>query len=164
MDQAPRRLLTRLLLVAAMAALLLLLVTAPASARWPFVFVGAGCLAAIADGYAGAFAMLRRPRRAGRPALQLQICAIWLINMLAYFALLNVAAERTWPGTFEWRGEPASMLDVAYLTILTFSTGGLGDVTPVTGLGKVLVVLTSLGGLLYATVLVTGLWDRFQAE
>ncbi|HYF91137.1 MAG TPA: ion channel [Symbiobacteriaceae bacterium] len=164
MDQAPRWLLIRLLPVLALAALLLVLAGAPPSSRWPFVLAGAGCLTALWDGYAGVFRLLRRPRRAGRRSVPLQICALWLINTLAYLVLLNTAAELAVPGTFEWRGGPAAPLDVAYLTLLTFASSGYGDVLPANGLGKALAMVSSLAGLLYATMLVTAIWHHYAPD
>ena len=164
METARRRFLPRALLVAAMAALLLLMAAAPQPSRWSFVLVGAGCLAAIADGYAGIFFMLRSPRRERRPGLQLQVCALWLVNTLAYLVLLNTAAELAVPGSFQLQGGQASLLDVAYLTILTFASSGYGDVLPANPLGKLLSMLTSFSGLLYATMLFTAIWQHYAPD
>lgn len=162
MEHASRWLVTRVVLVLGMAVLLLLLVTAPQSSQWPFALVGAACLAAVWDGYAGIFRMLKSPRRARKTVDQIEVCLIWLVNTLAYLTLLNTAAELAMPGTFEWRGGPATALDVAYLTCLTFASSGYGDVLPVTTLGKGLAMLTSMCGFLYATMLFTAFWQHFS--
>jgi len=65
---------------------------------------------------------------------------------------------------FEWRGLPASALDVAYFTLLTFASGGYGDVLPTRPLGKLLAMLTSLSGLLFATILFAALFHRLRSE
>ncbi|MDF2630371.1 MAG: hypothetical protein K0R39_4202 [Symbiobacteriaceae bacterium] len=150
----------------ALAVLLFLLALTPQPSPWSFVLVGAGCLVAVVDGYAGVWLMLRRPRRARRHtvAFQMQVCVVWLVNTLAFLTLLNTSAELAVPGTFLWRDGPASLLDVAYLTTLTFASGGYGDIRPGNELGKLLTMLTSLAGLIYATLLVTAIWQQFSPD
>lgn len=105
---------------------------------------------------AGAVLLTRRPVVGSR----LLVCTVWLMKALASLALLNVAAQLAFPGTWEWRGGNASPLDVVYLTILTFASSGYGDVLPATALGKGLSMLTSFTGLAYATMLCTALWQH----
>lgn len=166
MDMPLRRFVPRLLLLGALAVLLCLLALAPQPSPWSFVLVGAGCLVAIVDGYAGVWLMLRRPRRVRRRnvGLQMQVCLVWLINTLAFLTLLNTSAELAVPGTFLWRDGPASLLDVAYLTTLTFASGGYGDILPGNHVGKALTMLTSLAGLIYATLLVTAIWQHYSPD
>lgn len=166
MDIPLRRFVPRLLLLGGLAVLLFLLATTPQPSPWSFVLVGLGCLVAIIDGYAGVWLMLRRPRRAERRsvALQMQVCLVWLTNTLAFLTLLNASAELAVPGTFLWRDGPVSLLDVAYLTTLTFASGGFGDILPGNALGKLLTMLTSLAGLVYATLLVTAIWQHYSPD
>jgi hypothetical protein len=166
MDMPLRRFVPRLLLLGGLAVLLFLLALAPQPAPWSFVLVGMGCLAAIVDGYAGIWLMLRRPRRVRRRSVasQMQICVVWLINTLAFLTLLNTSAELAVPGTFLWRDGPVTLLDVAYVTTLTFASGGYGDILPGNELGKLLTMLTSLAGLVYATLLVTAIWQHYSPD
>lgn len=152
-----------LLLCLAATALLLTGAAAGAHVRW-LCAAGAGAsFAAVWDGYTGVFQMLRAPRRAS-PGLQLQLCMLWLQATLVGFSLLNLAFERALPGTFLIRNGPATPLDVAYLTLLTFASGGYGDIFPATPVGKVLTMLTTLGGLIYATMFMTALWQHPGAD
>lgn len=159
-----RPFLPRLMILLAMAALLLALAATPQPSPGWFAVVAAGCLAALFDGYAGVWFLLRNGEGRRGAGLQVQVCAVWLVGTLAYFTLLNTTAQLALPGTFQWRDGPASALDVAYFTVLTFGSSGYGDILPVSGLGKALAMLTSLGGLTYATFLFTALWHRYAPE
>jgi hypothetical protein len=141
----------------------LLLAAAGAPARWLCAAAAAASFTAVWDGYAGIYRMLRAPRRAA-PGVQLNLCMLWLLATLAGFSLLNLAFEQALPGTFRLHSGAASPLDVAYLTLLTFASGGYGDIFPVTPVGKVLTMLTTLGGLIYATMFMTALWQQSGAD
>ena len=161
MGHVPRWLLVRVLLRPAVFALLsifLLVVSVRQTALWPYGLVTTISLVAVWDGYLGIYYMLKLRRGAAAPGAQLQACAVWLVNTIANLTLLNTAAQLAFPGTWEWRGAPASVLDVAYLTLLTFGSSGYGDVLPATTIGKALSMLTSFAGLVYATMFFTALW------
>lgn len=149
-----------LLLLAATA---LLLADGGAPSRWLCAAGAAASFAAVWDGYAGVYRMLQAPRRAGAGA-RLQLCMLWLTVTVAGFILLNLAFELALPGTFRLHSGAASPLDVAYLTLLTFASGGYGDIFPVTPVGKVLTMLTTLGGLVYATMFMTALWQQYGPD
>ena len=116
------------------------------------------------EAYAGAYQMLGATDLKRKPVQQVQICAAWLGNALLNLIMLNLAAFLAFPQTYQWRGEQASLLDVAYLTMLTFASGGYGDVLPATTLGKLLVMLTSFSGLIYATILFAALFHTLRED
>jgi hypothetical protein len=148
----------------ALMALLCLLLAADLGAAWPFAFTAAASLVGLWEAYAGVYQLLSAPARRMAPAVQVRICAAWLINVLANLILLNLSAHLAVPATFQWRGQDASLFDVAYFTLLTFASGGYGDVLPATALGKGLAMLTSFSGLTYATILFAALFQRLRAD
>ncbi|MEW8977521.1 MAG: potassium channel family protein [Symbiobacterium sp.] len=130
----------------------------------------ASALAATAAGvglwesYTGVYHLLYLPIARTGPVAQVRTTARWLLNTLINLVLLNLSAQLAFPDTFAWRDLPATALDVAYFTLLTFASGGYGDVLPGTPLGKLLAMLTSLSGLLFATILFAALFNRLRAE
>lgn len=145
-------------------ALLLLLLPSDAPAAWPYGLTAAACLVGLWESYGGVYRLLAAPARQTTAVAQVRICAAWLVNVLANLVLLNLSACLAYPATFQWRGEGATPLDVAYFTLLTFASGGYGDVLPSTALGKLLAMLTSLCGLTYATILFAALFRQLRAD
>lgn len=145
-------------------ALLLLVIALDAGAAWPFGLIAAACFAGLWESYSGVYHLLAAPARRMTAAGQVRICAAWLINVLSNLVLLNLATHLAFPATFQWRDQQASLLDVAYFTLLTFASGGFGDVLPATALGKGLAMLTSLCGLTYATILFAALFEQLRAD
>lgn len=151
--------------ILALMALLLMVVAAGEQVVWPHALIAVAAMLGLWESYAGAYALIGSTHGLGRDAaLQVKICAGWLGNALANLTLLNLAAHQAYAGTFRWQGESASVLDVAYLTILTFASGGYGDVLPATVMGKSLVMLTSMAGLIFATILFAALFESLRAE
>jgi|GEM_PF-1895181 len=148
----------------ALISLLLLVLTLDVEARWPFGLTASACLAGIWESYSGVYILLASPIRRRSAVDQVRICGIWLINAVSNLILLNLSALLAYPATFQWRAGSASLLDVAYFTVLTFASGGYGDVLPGTALGKLLAMLTSLCGLTYATILFASLFHRFRED
>lgn len=148
----------------ALMGLLLMLLALEGSSVWPYGLIALSCLVGLWESYGGVYHLLATPAHRTTPVEQVRICAAWLVNVLANLILLNLAAYRAFPQSFEWRGTAASMLDIAYFTLLTFASGGYGDVLPATALGKGLAMLTSLSGLTYATILFAALFQRFRAD
>ncbi|MFZ5816669.1 MAG: potassium channel family protein [Bacillota bacterium] len=148
----------------ALMALLLLLVAADEGVLWPFGLIAAACLCAIGESYSGIYRLLAAPPRRSTALDQVRISTLWLINVLTNLVLLNLSVHLAYPSTFQWRGDPASLLDVVYFTLLTFASGGYGDVLPVTALGKLLAMLTSLVGLTYGTILFAALFQWLRAD
>lgn len=144
--------------------IILLVVGSGAALRWPYGLIALAAALGVWEGYAGAYATLGMEGLRRRPQQQVQVCAAWLVGVLANLTLLNMALQRLDPATYLAKGEPAGLFDVAYLTLLTFASGGYGDVVPQTLTGKLLAMVTSLGGLLYATILFTALFQALREE
>lgn len=143
---------------------LLLLVLLDGSVSWAYGLSAAAAGLGLWESYTGAYQLMSAPVTRTGPVAQVRATARWLLNTLANLVLLNLCAQLAFPHTFEWRGIPATALDVAYFTLLTFASGGYGDVLPGTALGKLLAMLTSLSGLLFATVLFAALFHRLREE
>lgn len=159
--------LQRLLLRPALMGLLglLLLVLSPGlPVRWPYAVVASAALTGLWEAYAGVYSFLKESGIKGDLATQVRVCAIWLVNALGNLVLLNLSALLAYPATFSTRGGPSTVLDVSYLTVLTFASAGYGDVLPNTPLGKMLVMLTSLAGLLYATILFAAVYHAMRED
>ena len=145
-------------------ATLLMIVGAGVPMRWPYMLIALAAALGVLESYAGAYGTLGMEGVRRSPRQQVQVCAAWLVGVIANLTLLNMAFQRLDPATFQGRSEPAGLLDVAYLTLLTFASGGYGDVLPQTTTGKLLAMVTSLGGLLYATILFTALFQALREE
>lgn len=150
--------------VMALLAMALIVLAVGEHVRWPYALVAAAATMGLWEAYAGAYQMLGEASVKRKPVQQVQICAAWLGNALLNLILLNMAAFLAYPQTYQWRGEQASILDVAYLTMLTFASGGYGDVLPATTLGKLLVMITSFSGLIYATILFAALFHALRED
>ncbi len=149
--------------VMALLSLLLLVLLAEAE-RWAYSLAAAAAAVGLWESYTGAYQLMSAPVSRTGPVAQVRTTGLWLLNTLSNLVLLNLSAQLAFPQTFEWRGLPASALDVAYFTLLTFASGGYGDVLPTSPLGKLLAMLTSLSGLLFATILFAALFHRLRSE
>ncbi|MFJ9585346.1 potassium channel family protein [Streptomyces acidicola] len=76
-----------------------------------------------------------------------------LVATLALFLVVFASAyyllDSSTPGSF---GEPLTRTDALYFTMTVFSTVGLGDITPRSQTGRVMVMLQMAGGLLLVGV------------
>lgn len=144
--------------------LVLLVLTPGFRFRWPCGVAAALSLAALAEAYGGVYHLIRTASLRAGLGRQMRLCLIWLVAALLNLVLLNLSASLAYPGTFRTVHGAASALDVVYLTLLTFTSVGYGDVIPGTPLGQVLMMLTSLAGLLYATLLVTALYHTMRED
>jgi len=161
----PVRSVRRLLLRPALLALLgifLLILAAGFGVRWPLGLAAAAAAAALAEAYGGIYHLVRTASRNDSVARQVRLCLLWLAVTLLNLTLLNLSASVAYPGTFRSGGQIATHLDVVYLTLLTFTSVGYGDVIPGSPLGQILMMLTSLAGLLYATLLATALYHTMR--
>lgn len=93
----------------------------------------------------------------------LQVCALWMLNLIADLALLNVAVQLAFPGTFESRTGSVSIVDVLYFTVLTFASGGYGDILPASSIGKALSAVTMLIGFFNASTLCAAILQQVSA-
>jgi hypothetical protein len=152
--------------VLALAGMLLLVAAAGGPARWPYALVAASALLGVWECYAGAYRLLGTPGTAvaHHPARQVQICGALLGNAVTGLTLLNLAVQFAYPQTFLAHGRPAAVLDVTYLTLLSFASAGYGDVLPGTAAGKLLAMLTVLAGLIFATILLASVFQALRAD
>ncbi len=150
--------------VLALMALLVVVLTLGEPVRWPYGLVAVASFLGVWESYIGAYQVLSVTVPKRKLTQQVQVCTLWLINAMVNLILLNMAAYLAFPSTFQWRGETASLLDVAYLTMLTFASAGYGDVLPATSLGKLLVMMTSLAGLVYATILFGAVFQSLRQD
>lgn len=146
----------------ALSATLVLLLAADQPMRWPYALSAAASLLGIWECFAGVYRLLGTGGTARTPVRQIQVCTLWLATAVANLALLNVAAHLAIPGTFEWRGREASIMDIVYFTLLSFASSGYGDVLPGNSLGKMLAMVASSAGLAYATIIFAALLDSLR--
>lgn len=109
------------------------------------------------------FRILRQvfsPGRVTRHRIMGAVCVYLLIAM--FFALMFRLAERQQPDA--WSGivvsdqaSSDSRYDLVYLSIVTLTTLGFGDITPHSNLARALVTLEALVGQFYMAVLVARL-------
>jgi hypothetical protein len=84
-----------------------------------------------------------------------------LLGAVALFVVLGVdwglayqVVEVAWPGAIRMGGAPASLQDAMWLSFVTITTVGYGDVVPVMPIAKSLAALEALTGVLYPPVLI----------
>lgn len=134
------------------AALLTRLATAT-PARWPYGLVALAGLIGLWESNLTVYRLLRSSYIREGTERYLQVCALWMVNLIIDLGLLNLAAQMAFPGTFESRTGSVSPIDVLYFTVLTFASGGYGDVVPASAVGKALAMVTILIGFFYASTL-----------
>jgi voltage-gated potassium channel Kch len=82
------------------------------------------------------------------------IAAYLLIAMT--FALAFELVELTWPGSIHFNGGPPELLSagMSYFSLVTLTTVGYGDVTPVTSLARQLAMFEGLIGQMYPAIII----------
>jgi hypothetical protein len=134
------------------------------SAKWPYGLIAVAGAVGLWESNLTVYRLLRSSyirRRAGR---YLQVCALWMVNLIANLGLLNLAVQLALPGTFESRTGSVSAIDVLYFTVLTFASGGYGDILPASATGKVLSMVTTLVGFFYASTLCAVILQQLSAQ
>jgi hypothetical protein len=82
----------------------------------------------------------------------------------AAFGVVYWLLDRTWPGSIGPQLDAALAADEAlYLSLVSISTVGFGDLVPVSGLARALVTLEAVGGQMYLAVLVARLVSLYTA-
>ncbi len=72
--------------------------------------------------------------------------------------------DRSWPGSVGPQLDASIGADEAlYLSLVSISTVGFGDLVPVSGLARALVTLEAVGGQMYLAVLVARLVSLYTA-
>lgn len=165
----PHTLVTALIIrpavLAGMAALLTVAVAATGkSDRWPFGLVAVAGVAGLWESAVWIYRLLCSPLVRQGTGRYLQLCALWMINLIVNLTLLNLAAHLAYPGTFRSAGGSASLLDMLYFTLMTFASGGYGDVVPVTPLGKSMAMITTLCGFFYGSTLCAAILQQISMQ
>jgi voltage-gated potassium channel len=109
----------------------------------------AGTLAVLAAGFVAIGLLVtwqvRAILRAAHPALQaVEAIALSLPLFLLLFAATYVVLSASDPAAFT---EPLSRVDGLYFVVTAFSTVGFGDISPVSGVARVLVTVQLVGDL-----------------
>lgn len=145
-------------------ALLLTFLSATSTATWPYILVALAGLVGLWESNRTVYRLLHSTLLRRRTGRYLELCALWMVNLIADLWLLNVAVQLALPGTFESRTGGASMIDVLYFTVLTFASGGYGDILPASPTGKALSIFTTLIGFFYASTLCAAILQQLSAD
>ncbi len=82
-----------------------------------------------------------------------------LIFIIGYIILFGVGYYLSSPNTFKGHYE-LSFIDSLYLSVVTFTTLGFGDITPVTNTGKILTIIESFVGILLIGTFINSTWQQ----
>ncbi len=78
--------------------------------------------------------------------------------------LLFQGLELAKPGSFKLLTDGNNLFDLHYLSFVTLTTLGFGDVTPLSEAAKMLTILVSLAGQLYLTILIAILVGKYLSD
>jgi hypothetical protein len=90
------------------------------------------------------------------------ISGFLLLGLLGgfFFQTLELAE----PSSFKLLTDNGSLFDLHYLSFVTLTSLGYGDVTPITQAGKTMTIVLSVAGQLYLTILVAILIGKYLAK
>lgn len=74
------------------------------------------------------------------------------------------ALEMSHPNSFKLLMTNGSLFDLHYLSFVTLTSLGYGDVTPLTQAGKTMTIILSVAGQLYLTILIAILIGKYLAK
>jgi voltage-gated potassium channel Kch len=84
-----------------------------------------------------------------------------LLGAVALFVVLGVcwgmayqAVDLTWPGSIRTNGAPASPQDAMWMSFITLTTVGYGEVVPISHFARSLASMEALTGVLFPSVLI----------
>lgn len=167
MAVSPNQIVTGMVLrpavVAGVAALAALMASA-SSATWPYGLVALAGIIGLWESTLWVYRLLRSPVMRRGTGRYLQVCGFWMVNLIINLTLINLAAHLASPGTFRSGTGNVSIPDILYFTLLTFASGGYGDVVPVTALGKALSMVTTLVGFFYASTLCAAILQQISLQ
>lgn len=146
------------------AATLLTLLASTNAAKWPYGLVAIAGALGLWESNLTVYRFLRSSITRRGTTRYLQVCALWIGNLIADLWLLNLAVQLAWPGTFESRTGAVSAIDVLYFTVLTFASGGYGDILPASATGKILSIITTLVGFFYASTLCAAILQQLSVD
>lgn len=90
------------------------------------------------------------------------ISGFLLLGLLGGFFFQTLELAK--PHSFKLLTDSGSLFDLHYLSFVTLTSLGYGDVTPITQAGKTLAILLSVAGQLYLTILVAILIGKYLSE
>lgn len=90
------------------------------------------------------------------------ISGFLLLGLLGGFLFQTLELAK--PHSFKLLTDSGSLFDLHYLSFVTLTSLGYGDVTPITQAGKTLAILLSVAGQLYLTILVAILIGKYLAK
>jgi voltage-gated potassium channel len=98
--------------------------------------------------------------RSRRPRLRaIQALIVGVPLLMVVFAATYCTVDAQQPGAFS---EPLSRTDGLYFTVTVFATVGFGDISPVTQLARVLVMVQMIAGLLTVGVIAKVVFGAVQ--
>jgi len=102
-----------------------------------------------------AVALAARVFRPGRITVHRLLGAVALYVVVAVcFGIAYQSVNLTWPGSIRTNGGPSSTQDAMWMSFITLTTVGYGDVVPVLPFAKSLAALEALTGVLFPSVLI----------
>jgi len=129
-------------------------------ANWFFLAVFLGFVSVALFSYVGLPGSVTRGRIYG-------LVNLYVLLALFYFAIFNFI-ETVQPGSFRGTGLPASdgisRHSLLYLSLVTLTTLGYGDVLPVSQPARMLAALEAVTGVLYIAITVARLVAAYSSE
>jgi len=129
-------------------------------ANWFFLAVFLGFVSVALFSYVGLPGSVTRGRIYG-------LVNLYVLLALFYFAIFNFI-ETVQPGSFRETGLPASdgisRHSLLYLSLVTLTTLGYGDVLPVSQPARMLAALEAVTGVLYIAITVARLVAAYSSE
>ena len=150
--------------ILASAAAFVTVVSPDESAKWPYGLVALAGAVGLYESNLLVYRLLHSPLMKRGTGRYLQVCALWMVILIVNLTLLNLAAHLSLPNTFKSDTGLLSSLDILYFTILTFASGGYGDVIPATPVGKALSIVTTLFGFFYASTLCAAILQQISLQ
>jgi len=112
---------------------------------------------------ASLFSYLRNSRTVAQAQLYTAVNIYLLLGLL--WATLYLAIDAFSPGSIKVGGNPGDrQTELLYLSLVTLSTIGYGDIVPLSGEARILAALEGMTGVLYIAITVALLVSRFRNE
>ena len=122
--------------------------------RWGFL------AAFFAVTAAGLFSHLRNSRFITRAQLYTAVNIYLLLGLL--WASLYLAIDAFSPGSIQMGNQADRQTELLYLSLVTLSTVGYGDIVPLSGIARIVTALEGVTGVLYIAITVALLVGRFR--
>jgi len=80
------------------------------------------------------------------------------------FAMLYVQLEKIHPGSFELTASDGPVSSLVYFSLVTITTLGYGDITPISKLARVVAGIEAASGVMYVAVFIARILNRRRNE